>query len=404
MNVRVIFILIASISLTIGEEPEVSKSQFSELLSNLLSKLPNDENLSFGNPDEMKRFLIDQYDNEYNSNCKCGKRKSYPRDTSRIVDGYEANPNEFPWQVQIQLNQHGSGQYIHTCGGTLISKRWVLTAEHCLRDPTTGAKVDKSGYRVILGEHNRTVDEGTELEFTIKQVIYHPSYQNSNGIYSYDFSLIELSDEVNFNREISPACLPVDVKDQFVDMASIASGWGDLFMGGPKPENLNYAELNVLDNSNCGSNVDIEDYHLCATGVNKYGVLSDTCKGDSGGPLVTKIDGRWTLIGVVSYGVNCSEPAYPGVYARVTSVLDWIHQETQLEPCDHTATWTQWSDWSGYVNGKRIRMRQCDEVSHNCIGDSIDTEIDRRPGKSHYNFLKVNISCCYLFQNLSIQS
>ena len=54
----------------------------------------------------------------------------------------------------------------------------------------------------------------------------------------------------------------------------------------------------------------------------------------TGGPLVTEIDGRYTLIGVVSFGFGCALPDYPGVYARMTKVLDWVEDITSgVETC-----------------------------------------------------------------------
>ena len=55
-------------------------------------------------------------------------------------------------------------------------------------------------------------------------------------------------------------------------------------------------------------------------------------QGDSGGPLVAQLtDGRWTQIGVVSFGAaaGCTR-GFPVGFARVTSFLNWISSVTYL--------------------------------------------------------------------------
>ena len=47
----------------------------------------------------------------------------------------------------------------------------------------------------------------------------------------------------------------------------------------------------------------------------------DACQGDSGGPLTC---GDTILCGIVSFGAGCARPESPGVYAKVSAVVDWI--------------------------------------------------------------------------------
>ena len=66
----------------------------------------------------------------------------------------------------------------------------------------------------------------------------------------------------------------------------------------------------------------ISDAIICAGYLGEGG--KDACSGDSGGPLVCEQDGKALFMGIVSWGIGCAEPEYPGAYARVSIVVDWI--------------------------------------------------------------------------------
>lgn len=158
----------------------------------------------------------------------------------------------------------------------------------------------------------------------VKTIIRHENYDPY--VIDFDFSLIELKKPLQFTESIQPVALPEqDFKVPSGGACSV-SGWGNTQSIGESRNQLRVAIVPVVKQEDCeaaygGMGLTISPRMICA-GYKEGG--KDSCQGDSGGPLV--YDG--VLNGVVSWGLGCAEAGYPGVYARVSAVRDWIKENS----------------------------------------------------------------------------
>merc|ERR1719510_1267660 len=247
-----------------------------------------------------------------NSSCSCGLANT----ANRIVGGEETEAHEYPWQVGL-VSVGGSHPW---CGGTLISPQHVLTAAHC----TAGSS--SSSIAVLVGEHR--IDDNSFTRLSLSKITDHPAYSGST--LDNDFSILTLSSPVSISSAVSPACLPGDTSKLYDGSKATVSGWGTTSSGGNQPTTLREVEVTVQSNQVCNQAYgSITSNMVCAADSGK-----DSCQGDSGGPMVVLENGRFSLVGVVSWGAGCADPSYPGVYARVTAQMDWIKANT-ADTCDN---------------------------------------------------------------------
>ncbi|XXX74009.1 serine protease [Sorangium sp. So ce134] len=231
-------------------------------------------------------------------------------DALPIVGGVPAVAAEWPWMVSLRDSTNS-----HFCGGTLIAPTWVLTAAHC------GAPAS-----VKIGPA-----ASTAVSRGVAQRIAHPSYNASTS--ANDIALLRLSSAVT-----GVATAPLNRDAEFPNGVALSNatgsasrnvrvaGWGDTSEGGSPSATLLAAAVPVITNSSCATAYSglgaVFASNICA-GLMGGGV--DTCQGDSGGPLTFQFGGP-LLSGITSWGEGCARPGLPGIYARISSYIDWIAQ------------------------------------------------------------------------------
>lgn len=115
-------------------------------------------------------------------------------DSTRIVGGQFAVPNQFPFMAVVH-RLLGNGM-TSQCGGTIISSRWVLTAGHCV---ASGPKQ----FLVVFGICNKTGIEynsynGPGVAMLTNKAILHPNYQTTLN----DIALLYMPRNIPFRGKI----------------------------------------------------------------------------------------------------------------------------------------------------------------------------------------------------------
>lgn len=260
-------------------------------------------------------------------------------DTEMIVGGEPAAQGKYPWQVRLYERMDDD---VGFCGGSIIAPQWVLTAAHCL--------VDTDSVVVGFGDVDRT----KTTKIPSEKIIVNPAYLDGKKA---DLGLIKLSKPI-------PDAPTVPLADSATAQSVLhpgekvtVTGWGAIWdfqafndamdvMSGRRsvserkllnneelqaPRRLHEVDIEVIDPKECKAVYDslqvsaftVGDTEICATSPSGG---KDSCFGDSGGPLVApaKNDRGYVQVGIVSWGPQCGNPLFPGVYTRVSSFSDWI--------------------------------------------------------------------------------
>lgn len=234
-----------------------------------------------------------------------------------IVGGSSASILQHPWQVSLQ-SSFGSP----FCGGSVIQREWVLTANHCVEGSSA------SSLRVVAGVTRLSQSNGGQVR-AVEQIVRYPGYFAPE--YGKDVALLKVSPAFDLS---DPGVAAIDLVTPAEASAGLTapgveatvSGWGALSSGGGSPDvlqavNVPIVSQNAAQAAYSGTNITADQLGAGLIGVGGR----DSCQGDSGGPLtVPDGAGGRRLAGVVSWGYGCASSRWPGMYARVSAFASWI--------------------------------------------------------------------------------
>ena len=236
---------------------------------------------------------------------------------ARIVGGTLATR---PWPAQGYL-ELTTPSATYSCGGTLVSGRWFLTAGHCATDDN-GSALGAAAFTVTLGRTDITPPIPAANRYLFDAAIRHENYTNAPN---FDVALLHLA------TPVPPRTLPALEPMSLVTAAEAALwapgvnatviGWGRTFEAGPTSNQLLEVSVPMVADATCAGayagDGDPDTNMLPATMVCAGVAGRDTCQGDSGGPLLVPRQGDFVLAGITSWGNGCADPAFPGIYTRI---------------------------------------------------------------------------------------
>uniref|UniRef100_A0A1L8EGG5 Putative serine protease sp24d-like protein n=1 Tax=Haematobia irritans TaxID=7368 RepID=A0A1L8EGG5_HAEIR len=231
--------------------------------------------------------------------------------TGRIVGGVDAYEGQFPHQISLRFS--GS----HICGGSIISRNYILTAAHCVgaEDEDGVYHVDDAKYFTIRAGSTNRLMGGVVKQ--VVEIIVHEDYGN----FINDVALLKLESPLIFSANIQ--AIPIATEEVPVGSAVGISGWGRLKTGGDIPIKLQHNTLESISKLKCFTSILMSsDALICLAHPSDNGA----CNGDSGGPATYNNE----LVGVAGFVVGGCGTTNPDGYAKVFYHRDWIKAHSDV--------------------------------------------------------------------------
>jgi serine protease 56 len=305
--------------------------------------------------------ILDICVNTNSAQVKCG-RKSVA--SGNVHGGEPAKLNEWPWLVALRHQNAEVNKFF--CGGTLISKRHVLSGERmifqsCLIDNSSLAFLFPAAHcfenkhrreadikkpldvTAWMGKHNLDrADEEGSASYRVLELTLHEDWKYDEDDFDADIALLTLETEVDLTnrRTVRIICLPQPSSSEVTETGTVV-GWGiserseaDGEHHDSKPNKLELPAVTKQQCYNTSHELQMasSDRTFCAGFVNQS---KSACKGDSGGGFYVYHSSTRTYYigGIVSASLHdpyggCRTDTY-SIFTDVNKFVDWIREKME---------------------------------------------------------------------------
>lgn len=242
---------------------------------------------------------------------------------SLIVGGRDAARGRYPYFANFD----------HFGGGVLIAPDIILTAGHVYPPPEQIVKVRLN--------HPDLTQPGDLETFSIASLHRHPDYfEGELDASNNDYNLLK----INGFSKVKPVKLNRDsiVPSRGATVTTIG-------LGSTSPDPATFAEtaanvlqqvdLEIVSHSDCEKSHDHKRNISYAGRIIKASMVCtsggphnerDACAFDSGSPIMLTPENsdreEDLVVAMVSWGIDCADPFFPAVNARVSFAMEWIDE------------------------------------------------------------------------------
>ena len=171
---------------------------------------------------------------------------SHPAEVNtRIVNGENSISNSWPMIVSLRNEERPS---VHSCGGTILTESYILTAAHCVDEASNIENVT-----IATGVYN--LSQPDQIMRRVDRVIIHPLWKEFRPALQYDIAILHLVEPLDLtkNSSLTRTCLPprANTSEQIMQYplngtSLVVIGWGALETSGFSPDILQQATLHSM--------------------------------------------------------------------------------------------------------------------------------------------------------------